>query len=117
MSTIDLSFCNKSLTLIEKKSTKIGELSDFNQIFSFKLLINYFYNVLLNPTGIRIGWGSRSMIDSRPNGLQLRTGAIREGEKSLTAQHNTRPSGRVQAMSSQKCRTRIALSLSPSRVI
>ena len=35
MTGMDLSYSNKSLPLIEKELTKIWELSDFNEIFSF----------------------------------------------------------------------------------
>ena len=58
---------------------------------------------------IRAGWGSKSLIYSRLNGI-----CFRVGEQSLTAQHSTRPLDLVQAISRYTCRTHIALSESES---
>ena len=42
MVTMDLSY--KSFPITGKKSPKISELSDFNEIFNVYLLMNEFYN-------------------------------------------------------------------------
>ena len=43
MAIFDLLYCNISLPLVEKKSPKILELSNFDEIFSVPLLMNDFH--------------------------------------------------------------------------